>query len=223
MVFRRLIRLSLAALFVSAALPGFSQVAPAANERSFPLEVGGGLSYFNTHLINHDFPKAIYPSYQGNLLGPTAWADWTFRRIPHMLYGLGIEVEGRHLSWDNSGADPLLKEDTGAGGVIYMWRHHDNFHPYGKFLVGHGSIDFDGGDYPGCASNCKHDTDTFYDPGGGVEVHIKGNLWVRGDYEYELWTGYGSPADKTIYAKGFTVGVAYDMRNFHFGRRQAEY
>jgi hypothetical protein len=207
MVFRQLIRLSLAAFFISAALPGFSQVVPAATQRSWPIEIGGGLSYFGTHIVNHQYPSAVYPELKGNLLGP--------RR----LYGLGIEAEGRKLSWDNSSVDPLLKENTGAGGPIYMWRHYRNFHPYGKFLLGFGGIDFYG-TYPGCKHDCNHDSDTFYDPGGGAEYRIRGSLWVRGDYEYELWTKFGQPANKTIYPKGFTFGVSYDMRGFQFGRQK---
>jgi opacity protein-like surface antigen len=95
----------------------------------------------------------------------------------------------------------------------------DNFHPYGKFLMGYGGIDFQG-TYPGCKLDCNHDSDIFYDPGAGAEYRIRGSLWVRGDYEYELWTNFGKPANKTIYPKGFTAGVAYDMRNFHFSRKQ---
>ncbi len=213
MVFRQLVKLSLAALFVSAsAIPGFSQSVPAAMQKYWPLEIGGGLSEFGTHLINHEFPATVYPEFKGDLLGPAAWADWTIRHIPHRLYGLGIEVEGRHLAWGNTGIDPHLREDTGEGGVIYMWRHYRNFHPYGKFLIGHGNIDFQvPGISPSCTLDCQHDTSTFYDPGGGVEVHLMGNLWVRGDYEEELWTNFGVPANKTVYPRGFTVGVSYNM------------
>jgi len=85
--------------------------------------------------------------------------------------------------------------------------------------MGFGSIDFSG-NYVGCTHNCKHDTDIFYDPGAGVEYRIRGSLWARGDYEYELWTGFGQPANKTVYSRGFTFGVSYDMRSFHFGRQQ---
>ena len=64
MVFRQLIRLSLTALFVSAALPGISQVAPAATQRSLPLEIGGGLSYFSTHAANSN-PTIDYTAFDG--------------------------------------------------------------------------------------------------------------------------------------------------------------
>src|SRR5271154_433443 len=103
MVFRQLIKLSLAALFVSTALPGFSQVVAAATQRSWPLEIGGGLSYFSTHIINHEFPSVDYATGRGNLLGPTAWIDYTLPHMPQRLYGLGIEAEGRQLAWGNSG------------------------------------------------------------------------------------------------------------------------
>jgi hypothetical protein len=193
-------------------------VGPSATQSSWPLEIGGGLSYFGTHIINHEYPSVDYKQFDGNLLGPAAWLDFTFPHMPHRLYGLGIEAEGRHLSWDNSGTDPLLRENTGAGGPIYMWRHYRNFHPYGKFLIGYGGIDFQGY-YVGCTLDCNHDSDIFYDPGGGAEYRIRGDLWVRGDYEAEFWTNFGQPANKTVYPRGFTVGVAYDLRNLHFGRQ----
>jgi hypothetical protein len=124
MVFKQFVRLSLAALFVSAVMPGFSQVVPAVTQRSLPLEIGGGLSYFSTHLTNHEYPTFDYKAFDGSLLGPAAWIDYTLPHMPHILYGLGIEAEGRHLSWANTGTDPLLRENTGAGGIIYMWRHY---------------------------------------------------------------------------------------------------
>jgi hypothetical protein len=222
MVLRLMIRLSLAALFVSASFPVFSQVVPAAVQQSWPLEIGGGLSYFSTHIVNHEFPTTVYPSFKGSMLGPAAWLDWTLPHMPRRLYGLGIEAEGRQLSWANTGTDPQLREDTGEGGVIYMWRRHHNFHPYGKYLMGFGSVDFEGnyplkGPYPGCTGNCDHDTGIFDDLGGGAEYRIRDNLWVRGDYEYELWTKFGKPANKTVYPRGFTFGVSYDLRGLHFG------
>ncbi len=217
MVFRHLIRLSLTALFVSAALPGISQVAPAATQRSLPLEIGGGLSYFSTHAANSN-PTIDYTAFDGRLLGPAAWADWTLRRIPRRLYGLGIEAEGRHLAWANSGTDSRLREDTGEGGIIYKWHHYHNFHPYGKMLVGFGSVDFNNG-YP-YIQNGDHDTRIFYCPGGGADFHITRDLWVRGDFEYEFWTDFGRA---TLEPKGFTIGVSYDMGNFYFRRRWAGY
>jgi opacity protein-like surface antigen len=216
MFFRLSVRLSLAALIATAAVPVFPQVVPAATEGGLPLEIGGGLSSFGTHLVNHEYPTHDYITYKGDLLGPAAWADWYLYRyhLPSFMRGFGIEVEGRHLAYDNSGPAPLLKEDTGAGGIIYMWRHYHNFHPYGKMLRGFGSIDFLG-TYPGCTIDCNHDSDTFYAPGGGVEVHLMGNLWVRGDYEAEFWTHFGNPPNNTIYPHGFTVGVSYDLRHVH--------
>jgi opacity protein-like surface antigen len=114
----------------------------------------------------------------------------------------------------------LLKENTGAGGVIYKWHHYEKFRPYGKFLMGFGGIDALTDTSPGCTRDCHHDSDTFDDLGGGAEYRIRHDLWVRGDYEYELWTKFGNPNNKTLYPKGFTVGVTYEMRDFHFGRQK---
>ena len=222
MILRQLIRLSLAALFVSAALPGVSQVAPAATQRSWPLEIGGGFSYFTNHITNKEFPTQLYPQVDANMLGVTAWADWYLRRIPSRLSGLGIEVEGRDLRHGNSGPASRLHEDTGEGGVIYKWRHFHDFQPFGKFLLGYGGIDFQG-NYPGCTINCDHDTDNFYDVGGGAEVHVWRNVWARGEYEEEFLLNFGNAPVEKVTPKGFTIGVAYDLSNVHFLRRQAAY
>jgi opacity protein-like surface antigen len=87
--------------------------------------------------------------------------------------------------------------------------------PYGKFLLGYGSIDFNNG-YP-MIQNGDHDTRTFWCPGGGAEYRIMSDLWIRGDYEYELWSHFGRA---TLEPKGFTVGVSYDLKDLHFGRKQ---
>ena len=197
--------------------PGFRKWLRQPQRRSWPLEVGGGLSYFGTHAANSN-PHIDYTAFDGNLLGPSLWADWTFRHIPKSLYGLGIELETRDLDWANSGPDPRLSEFTGEGGVIAKWHRYHNFHPYAKALAGFGSIDFNNG-YPGIR-NGDHDTRTFYCPGAGAEFRIKNNLWIRGDYEYQFWTDFGRA---TLEPQGMTIGVTYDMRNFHFSRGQAGY
>jgi len=57
---------------------------------------------------------------------------------------------------------------------------------------GFGGIDALTDTSPGCTRDCHHDSDTFDDLGGGAEYRIRHDLWVRGDYEYELWTKFVS-------------------------------
>src|ERR1035441_7194948 len=97
------LKLVLAALCLTAALPIFSQVAPAATEGGLPLVVGAGFSDYNT-------------DWSGRLAGATVWADWNFYHGPSFLHGFGIEVEGRDLNYVRTGADPNLRQDTAGGG-----------------------------------------------------------------------------------------------------------
>src|ERR1019366_1666917 len=94
-------------------------------------------------------------------------------RIPSFLHGFGIEVEGRDLNYGRTGTDPRLRQDTAEGGGIYTSRHYRNFHPYVKFLLGYGSIDFQH-----ITPTYSHDSRTVYTPGGGVEYRIWRNVSV---------------------------------------------
>jgi len=199
MFFRLIIRLSLAALFITAAFPLFSQVVPAATQSSLPLSVGGGFSDFTSH---------YHTTYSGRLEGPTLWIDWNFYDVPKYLSGLGVEVEARDLNYGRTGADAQLREDTAEGGAIYTWRHYRRAHLYGKFLLGYGSVDFNVG-VPGYA----HDSRTMYVPGAGLEYRVWRNIWARGDYEYQFWSDFFG--HRAFEPHGFTVGALYSFRHVH--------
>jgi opacity protein-like surface antigen len=188
------VKLILAAFFLLASSPALSQVAPAATEGGLPLVVGAGFSGF-------------YTDWSGRIDGPIVWAEWNFYRAPWVLNGLGIEVEGRDLNYGRTGSDPRLRLDTGEGGAIYTWRHHRNFHAYGKCLTGILSIDFSSN------SPYRHDTRTDYVVGGGVEYRAWHNVWVRGDYEYQFATNFFS--HHALNPNGFTIGAAYDFKRTH--------
>jgi len=82
---------------------------------------------------------------------------------------------------------------------------------YGKFLIGFGSIDF--ATYP--PHTYTHDTRNVYAPGGGFEYRLHGRLWVRADYEYQLWRPDLSadfPTGATADPQGFTLGFNYDFK-----------
>jgi opacity protein-like surface antigen len=195
MFFRLILKLSLAAIFVIAAIPAFSQVAPSAHEGGLPLVVGVGFSNFAT-----DFGPGR------RMDGVSVWADWQPSRLPGALRGLGIEAEGRDINFGRPSALSKMRQDTAEGGPIYTWRHYRNFHPYAKYLIGFGSIDFPPyGTY-------SHDTRTVLIPGGGAEYRAYRNIWVRGDYEYQYWRHIFGPHD--LNPNGVTIGVSYDFGSF---------
>lgn len=185
------LKIALAVLLVIASSRAFSQVVPHGTREGLPLNVGLGYSNYHT-------------DWSGRLGGPMFWIDWNFDKAPLLLDGVGVEVEGRDLNYNRSGIDPKLRMDTISGGLIYNWRHYHRFHPYAKFLVGYGSIDFTSPN-----PNYTHDTRIVYAPGGGAEYRVYQNVWLRGNYEYQFWPDFFS--HHTMNPTGFTVGFAYNF------------
>jgi opacity protein-like surface antigen len=187
-------RKSVAAIFfVAASLPLFSQVVPSAMEGGLPLDVGVGFS-------NYDVDWG-----HSRMDGATLWVDYTVKRVPSLLYGIGLEVEARDISLNHGDKPANFRQDTAGGGVTYAWPHFRNFHPYGKFLLGYGSIDF--ANIPNLP-NYKHDSRTVYATGGGLKYRFFRHIWVRADYEYQIWPDLlGHTGDP----QGFTVGSSYDF------------
>jgi opacity protein-like surface antigen len=191
-------RMIAAALFAVAVIPTYSQTNPAAVQGSLPIAVGFGFS---------DFSADYGP---GTLMGGTLWIDYTPTRLPQILEGIGIEAEGRDLSLNRSSSQPPnLREDVASGGVIYSWRRHDNFRPYGKVLFGFGNIDYESFG----SSVRRHDSRTVTTLGGGLEYRSFRNIWVRGDFEYQRWPDFwknSTPAG-SLNPYGFTIGASYDF------------
>jgi opacity protein-like surface antigen len=142
------------------------------------------------------------------MYGGTIWADWYPTQLPQILHGLGVEVEARDISLHQNCIPPgfcpqkNLRQDTAGGGVIYDWHLFHRFHPYGKFLVEDGSVDY----FP--SPPHSHANLMVFAAGGGFEYRFLGPLWVRGDYEYQDW---GTLLGNTLNPQGITVGVAYDF------------
>ena len=119
-----------------------------------------------------------------------------------------MEIEAHDLSFDRPTTLPSnFRQDTAGGGVIYSWHHFRNVRPYAKGLIEFGSFDFDIG-----APTYHHDTRTVYGMGAGLDYHLFGHIWARGDYEYQTWQnlpalGAGDPTPN-----GFTFGAMYDFR-----------
>jgi hypothetical protein len=193
----RLFPMCAAAVFLlTASLPAFSQVAPAAtgNGSSLPLVVGGGISDFDL-----DYGQGR------RMEGFSAWVDWNFNHMPRVLRGLGIEAEGHDINWNRPSSLTRMRQDTGLGGLTYHSHHFRNLDPYIKMMGGVGSIDF-----PSRNPYYTHDTFDVFAPGGGVEYRVWRHLWARGDYEYQFWHHTFGGHDLT--PQGFTFGASYHFQ-----------
>lgn len=188
----------LALSLVAAVLPAYSQVTYSAKEANLPFTAGTGFSNFSLD----------WGTSNPRMNGYTLWGDWR----PPVLRGLGVELEGRDVPWS---APPNLsghRMTTGSGGVNYEWRNSHSLpriRPFGKFLIGFGSISF-----PTNVSTppYHHDTRTVYEPGGGFDILAANNFSIRAEYDYQWWPQLFGP--NALTPNGFTVGAVYD-----FGRR----
>ncbi len=204
MLLRLNIKVLFTALFLITGFPAFSQTVPAAREGGLPIVVGVGISDF-------DLDYGQDNGSERRMEGVSAWVDWNFYRAPSLLRGLGIEAEGRDIDFGRPSSleafPSKMRQSTALGGAIYTVRHYRNFHPYAKFLMGIGSINF-----PAMGTNYTHDTRTVSAPGGGVEYRVYRNVWLRGDYEYQFWPKLFWPNSLT--PNGFTLGASYDFEHF---------
>ncbi len=187
MVFRKL----LGVVFL-AAVPVLCQTVPQGVKGGIPLTVGAGYSNFNS-------------DWSDRISGYTLWADWTFYNAPAALHGIAVEVLGRDLNFDRTGHDPVLRQRTGEGGLVYAWRHFRHFRPYGKLLAGYGSINFTTTD-----PYYHHDTRTVLAQGFGADFVIHDNLIVRADFETQQWPNL--MRNHSLTPTGVTIGVAYDFK-----------
>jgi hypothetical protein len=186
-------KLIFAMLFVAAAVPVYSQVAPAAHQGGVPIVVGAGFS---------DYSLDYGPG--NRMIGVSAWADWLPSGLPGAFHRLGIEATGHAIDWDLPKGFPRMRQNTLEGGPIYVWHPYRNFRPYVKYLFGEGRIDFPpSGTY-------SHDTFLVSSPAGGAEFHAGQHIWIRADYEYQFWHQVFGPHDLT--PQGITIGASYDFR-----------
>jgi hypothetical protein len=205
---------ALAVLFAAAALSGLGQVVPSAEAGGYPLVAGAGASLFNMDWGHDQFGQPRY------MEGVTGWVDWSPARHswPALLQGLGVEIELRDISFgvpnslSNANVGDTgtnMRQDTGLGGVIYTFRHYRRVRPYGKALAGLGSIDFP--PLPASPPNYRHDDRTITAFGAGADLGVGHNIWVRADWEYQLWPDlFGSPHALT--PTGITLGAVYDFK-----------
>lgn len=180
-----------AVLFFLCALPAFGQVAPTLKVSGIPLGVGGGLS---------DYSLDYGPGRR--MEGFSAWADYS------IFHGLGIEAEGTTIFLNKPSSLTRMRQDSLKGGLIYRARSYWKIRPYAKALMGIGSIDF-----PSNNPLYTHDTFTVEALGGGLEYPVWHTLYLRADYEYQIWNQYHGPYSLT--PNGFTLGATYYLRGIH--------
>jgi hypothetical protein len=189
-------RLSSIALLFVAVSPIFAQVTPTARQGGpVPLVVGAGFS---------NFSMDWGPGQRMN--GITAWVD--LYPLPGIVRDLGFEAEGRDINYMRT--IPNLREDTGQVGVIYSYSRFPTVHPYAKFLAGIGSMDFPR--FPGFPYY-SHNRFTITTPGGGADIQAYQHIWIRADYEYQMWHHVFGPY--TSNPNGFTVGAQWDFRRWN--------
>jgi len=186
----------------AALAPSSAQTVPAAAgpfQHNYPFTIGSGISNLDV-----DWAKS-------RMVGYSIWVDWRPGALPKILDGLGVEVEGRDLDFDRPAQlPPGFRQDTLGGGPIYTYYHFSRIRPYGKFLIDYGRLNYGYGQIA---------TATVYAPALGFEYRAIKRLWVRADYEYQVWPnvlnglipGYNG---KSLDPQGFTLGVSYDFRRF---------
>ncbi len=184
----------LCVLFIGAALPAHAQVTYSAQEGKQPFTVGVGVSNFSDDWGIQN-PRQV---------GITLWVDWRFPRMPPVLDGLGIEFEGRDVNYATPSYLPGHRMDTALGGPMYQFRRKGRFRPYGKYLMGIGSIDF-----PNTGSTYSHDTRAVFQPGVGFDLRCWSRFSARVGYDYQFWHQLFGPHD--LNPNGFTAGLVYDF------------
>lgn len=160
------------------------QVVPAAKGGDARLLVGGEYSYFKT-----DFPSTVH------MQGIGAFAD--FNATPR----LGLEGEARFIYFDDFHGENETTYMIGPKVYLFpFWR----IKPYGKFLLGRGSIQ-----YPFSIGKGSYFA---YAPGVGVDYRARRNWYFKVDYEFQFWpSAPGIPGEPSngLTPSGISGGIAY--------------
>lgn len=168
-----------------------------ARECTIPFALGVGVS-------NFDIDYGQYRGKERRMEGVTVWLDYTPPNLPGFLRGLDLEIEGRDVNYGLPVGMSRMRQSTLAGGALYSWRRSGAVHPYAKYLLGMGAIDFP------TIGSYSHDTRAISAPGAGLELRAFKNITVRADYEYQFWPRLFGP--HALNPNGFTISTAYDFR-----------
>ena len=174
-----------------------AQVAPSATDSSLRFKVGAGFSDYQGDLRN------------GRLQGGALWLDFVPPRLPSVLRGVGVEFEARGITASNTPPTTFLsalRQSTVGGGPTYTYLRFPRFHPYAKFIMDYAGQSFNVG-----ARGYHFETQTAYAPGGGVDYRAYRSLWVRADYEYQIWPDPFNNHNWYLDPRGVTVGLAWEF------------
>jgi opacity protein-like surface antigen len=123
---------------------------------------------------------------------------------------LGAEAEVRFHRFNQLSN---IHEDNYLIGPRYSWRlrNHRRVVLYGKALFGVGYFNF--------PQNAAHGNYFDIALGGGVDYRVTRRIYVRGEYEYQIWPGFVGPPDSAtppfinrphgLTPNGFAVGASY--------------
>jgi opacity protein-like surface antigen len=188
-----------AMLTMTAAIPVFSQVVPAATSGGTQFKVGAGFSDYEGGLNN------------GRLTGGALWVDINSTKLPPLLHGWGLEAEARGVQVDQTSPAELgtFRQATAGGGPMYTYLRFPRFHPYAKFVVNYAGQSFRIG------SREYFETQVAYAPGGGLEYQVFSRLWARADYEYQIWPNPFNNPNWYLDPEGITVGLAWELKPLH--------
>jgi hypothetical protein len=151
-----------------------------AGSRVGDLKIGGGFSTANS-------------DYADRYNGGAAYVDFDF--MPHV----GVEGEF-HFVKDSS---DLYEKTYEVGGRYF--RTYKKFVPYGKVMYGRGVFNFPPlGD--GFRANLAYNLAA---AGVGTDYKVKPWLYVRADWEYQIWFGF---QNSSLSPSILTVGAAYRFR-----------
>jgi len=163
-----------------------AQVEPAAYARPFSVTVGG---------LGSGFQPDYGPNY---LFGAGAFVDVAFSRW------VQVEAEGR---WLRLNQYENVWQDNYLIGPRIPVRSFGRVTPYGKVLVGMGSMNFQ--------FNYAYGRFTDIAYGGGVDLKLTNRLSLRPvDFEYQEWPKW-LQGQGQLFPYGVSVGVSYRL----FGRR----
>jgi opacity protein-like surface antigen len=180
-VFRRF---SLLTVFLLAPLLLQGQVGPAARGGNARLLAGGQYSYFHT-----DFPSTVW------MHGIGGYAN--FFVTPRY----GAEGEARFIYFGDFHGEH--EKNYLIGPKVYL-RPFGKIKPYGKFLIGRGSIQ-----YPFQIGSGSYFA---YALGGGIDYRLRRNWYFRADYELQFWpSAPGIPGEPSngLTPHGVSGGLAY--------------
>ena len=163
-----------------------AQAAPSAYGPGHSLWVGGEYSNINASFPNQS-PQRLW--------GISVFADYNVNGP------LGVEGEARFLRFNSFYGET---EDNYLAGPRYVVRKFGRWQPYAKFLVGVGKIQ-----YPFTIGTGSY---LALAPGGGLDYRISHRWALRGEYEYQIWTGspgFSNEPNHQLTPNGFHLGIAF--------------